>query len=59
MADLWSMIVPDENVEETPVSFPWSEWGTLFSTDSKDSFKGGDEMGEGNMKLAHAQGVVA
>ena len=60
MADLWSMIVPNQSIVEDPLDYYWSEWGSLFTTDMTDSFSTkGDEMPDGRLKLAHTQGVIA
>ena len=53
MAELWSMIVPDESVVEEPIDFHWTEWGSLFEENMAGSFHEGDEMPRGRSKLAH------
>ena len=55
MDDLWAACTLDSE----PEPFYWVEWGTLFNQDMRHSFANGDEMPEGNLKLAHTQGAVA
>ena len=55
LADLWTAIT----AESGPADNYWVEWGTLMGTDFSESFRRGDEMRDGRLKLAHTQGLIA
>jgi len=58
LTDLWSILVPDSSVAQTPIPYYWSDWQHTFTQESILSFRTSDEMPEGRRKFAHTQGVV-
>ena len=60
MEELWSMMVPDANVVETPAPYKWSEFPNFFTDLAEGSFcQFGDEMQRARVKTTHTHGVVA
>lgn len=59
LTDLWSILVPDSSVAQTPIPYYWSDWQHTFTQESIQSFRQvSDEMPDGRRKFAHTQGVV-
>ena len=60
MADLWDLLVPNENKIEGPVELKWSDFDDIFTQDAEETFDAdGDRMPEGRKKTAHTHGLIA
>ena len=60
MTDLWSMLVPDASVVETPADLMWADSPHVFTQKAAGSFcNSTDEMRSNRKKTTHTQGVVA